>query len=255
MRLLHVSAHYPPNFVSGGTLVPQRLARELRRRGHDVRVYAGYLDEARPSLSTWSDVDETGLPVRWIVTTPWIGWGDTRNFDNPAVAADFAQHLAAVRPEVVHLHALQSLGAGLLEVAAAAGATVVVTMHDFWWCCARQFLVDRAMTPCCLVVDAGCCGCEVDRPWLDRRQDFLRAALAHADLVLAPSRSAADVLVANGLASGRVHVDENGLPEADVAYAAGRRRQPTGVLAAGARAPSSAERSQCDFSTRVVRTR
>ena len=37
MRITLVSAHYPPNFVSGGTLQPQRLAHGLRDRGHDVR--------------------------------------------------------------------------------------------------------------------------------------------------------------------------------------------------------------------------
>ena len=33
MRITFVSAHYPPNFVSGGTLQPQRLARGLPRPG------------------------------------------------------------------------------------------------------------------------------------------------------------------------------------------------------------------------------
>src|SRR3954447_14607568 len=39
MRVVVVSAHCPPNFVSGGTLAPQRLARALRARGHEVSVY------------------------------------------------------------------------------------------------------------------------------------------------------------------------------------------------------------------------
>src|SRR5512135_2685584 len=93
MRILHVSAHFPPNFVSGGTLVPQRLARGLRGRGHEVAVYAGRLDPARRPLDSWTETDETGLPVRWVVSTPWTGWGDRRNFDNPPVAAAFAAFL------------------------------------------------------------------------------------------------------------------------------------------------------------------
>ena len=47
------------------------------------------------------------------------------------------------------------------------GAATVVTMHDFWWVCARQFLVERSHRPCCLVVAAGDCPCEVGRPHLD----------------------------------------------------------------------------------------
>src|SRR4051794_37795478 len=110
MRILVASAHFPPNFVSGGTIVPQRIARGLRARGHDVAVYAGHLDDAREPLETWTDTDETGLSIRWIVTTPWTHWSDPRNFDNRDVTDDFARYLDDFGPDVVHLHSLQSLG-------------------------------------------------------------------------------------------------------------------------------------------------
>ncbi len=131
-----------------------------------------------PPLDEWDEQDETGLPVHWIVSQPWIGWADERNWLNPAVAERFRQHVAALRPDVVHFHSIQSLGADMLPVAKALGARVVVTMHDFWWLCARQFLVDPAYRPCSIVVDAGVCGCEVDPVWRHRRGDVLRALLA-----------------------------------------------------------------------------
>ncbi|HUP71002.1 MAG TPA: glycosyltransferase [Acidimicrobiales bacterium] len=215
MRILVVSAHYPPNFVSGGTLAPQRQAQGLRRRGHDVSVYAGWLGAERPPLSTWTDVDEEGMEVRWMVTTPWTDWSNEANFDNPAVTADFASHLHTVRPDIVHLHSLQSLGAGLVAAAADAGASVVVTMHDFWWLCGRQFLVDTEYRPCCLVVSCGVCSCHVDRPWLDSRTARLARHLERADVILAVSRAEAEVLVANGIDESRLRVDENGVPDAE----------------------------------------
>ncbi len=212
-RILHVSAHYPPNFVSGGTLVPQRLARAQRDRGHDARVYAGFLDEQRPPLQAWDESDETGLPVRWIVTTPWTAWHDRTNYCNPPVEFDFQEYLHGFRPDIVHVHSLQTLGAGLLSTAADSGARVVLTMHDFWWLCARQFLVDRDLVPCCLVVDAGVCQCQVDRAYLAERHEYLSGQLTRADAILAPSASAAAVLAANGIPEARLRVDENGLPE------------------------------------------
>jgi len=226
MRILVVSAHYPPNFVSGGTLVPQRLARGLRARGHDVSVYAGWLGDDRAPLTTWDEADETSLGVRWIATTPWTAWSDRQNFDNPAVAADFAAHVAAVRPDVVHFHALQSLGAGVLEAAARHGAKVVLTMHDFWWVCARQFLVDRQGHPCPLVVETAECPCEIDHEWLKGRNAWLRERLAAVDLVLAPSTTAAAVLVANGVDPACLTVDENGLPGAGPDGTTGPRPAP-----------------------------
>ncbi len=213
MRILTVSAHYPPNFVSGGTLQPQRISRGLAALGHEVSVFAGWLGDREP-LETWTDTDETGLPVTWVVSTPWIGWGDDLNWHNPPVTDLFRAHLDQVQPDIVHIHSLQSLGAGLVAAAAASGARVVVTMHDFWWLCARQFLVDTEMVPCSLVVHAGACACESGIERRDQRLAGLRTLLAPADLVLAPSRSATEVLAANGVAPGRLEVDENGLPGA-----------------------------------------
>jgi len=210
LRLVVVSAHFPPNFISGGTLVPDRQARGLAERGWDVSVYAGHLGDGRPALETCDEV-VAGLPVRWIEVGPFTAWSDVQNFDNPGVSADFEHHLRELRPDVVHLHSLQAVGAGLLSVARRSGARTVVTMHDFWWCCGRQFLVDRAWTPCSLAVEAGVCECEVDAPWRDRRHQHLLSVLDDADLILAPSAIAADVLRANGVPSGRLEVDENGL--------------------------------------------
>lgn len=215
MRVLLVSAHYPPNFVSGGTLQPARLGRGLADEGHEVSVYAGWLDDDEPALATRETVED-GLAVHWIATSHFISWGDDRNWDNPDVTADFARVLRQVDPDVVHVHSLQGLGIGVVREAVTHRARVVVTMHDFWWFCPRTFLVDRALQPCSLVVDCGDCPCELGRGWLDRRTDRLREVLAGVDLVLAPSAVAAEVLAANGVPEDRLSVDENGLADIDL---------------------------------------
>jgi len=214
MRIAVVSAHFPPNFTSGGSLAPQRLARGLRAAGHDVAVYAGHLDRGRAPGEAWNDLDETGLPIRWIEIHPWIGWSDSNNFDNPTVTLDYTSWLHSFAPDIVHVHSCQAIGVGVIEAAAASSIPVVLTMHDFWWCCARQFLVDRSYRPCSLVVDAGTCACEVDHRWLAARNDRLRRALSLVAAVLCPSESAASVMAANGVDPARLRVDENGLPDA-----------------------------------------
>jgi glycosyltransferase involved in cell wall biosynthesis len=211
MRVLVVASHYPPELFTGATLVAQRTARGLRDRGHEVLVYAGSLERDRPPLSVREDADETGLPVRWLAVRPYIGWAKAQNHDHPAVVEDLTRVLGAFRPDIVHVHVPQGFGGGIASAARRAGARVVVTMHDFWWICGRQFLATDELRPCSLVVDAGGCPCAVDHPWLLRRNARLRTALTDAHLVLAPSASAADVLRANGIP--RVDVDENGLPE------------------------------------------
>ena len=211
MRIAVVTAHYPPNFTSGGTLAPQRLARAMAERGHEVFVYAGHLDAARTPGEAWDDPTERNPSVHWIEVHPWTAWSDPTNADNPIVTADYTAWLARVRPDVVHVHSCQVIGVGVVEAAADAGIPVVLTMHDFWWSCARQFLADRTYTPCSLVVDAGVCACEVDHRWLEARNERLRRALARVDMVLCPSASATAVMAANGVDPAKLRVDENGL--------------------------------------------
>ena len=96
MRILTVSAHYPPNFISGGTLQPQRLARALAERGHRRRVYAGWLGD-RPAGQAWDEVDETGLAVRWIASA-LDRVGRRAQLAQPGrVTDDFRAHLARRR--------------------------------------------------------------------------------------------------------------------------------------------------------------
>ena len=214
MRIVQVSAHFPPDFVSGGTLVPHRVARAVAEAGHESHVYAGHLATDNAPLTTWTDTpdDLAGTEVRWVTSYPWTAWDDPRNYDNPDVTADARAYFAELRPDVVHIHSLQTLGVGVLTAAKESGARVVVTMHDWWWVCARQFLADRDLRPCSLVVSCGTCACQVDAGWLRDRTAALLPHLADVDVVVAPSAAAARTYVANGVPAEKVVVGENGLP-------------------------------------------
>ncbi|MDZ7675211.1 MAG: glycosyltransferase [Acidimicrobiales bacterium] len=211
MRVGLVSAHYPPNFVSGGTLVPQRIAHALVDRGHDVAVFAGELDPVGPPLDTRIETDARGVEVSWVNITPFTSWADPANYDNPPVADIFDSWLNRVSPDVVHLHSVQTLGGSLVSVARDHGCRTILTMHDFWWTCARQFLVDTSGQPCSLVVDAGVCGCQSGRAALEARTATLEPHIAAADVVLTPSEITAEVMRANGIPAQRLLVNENGM--------------------------------------------
>ena len=218
MRIAIVSAHYPPNFVSGGTLVPQRIARQLAARGHQVFVFAGEILPGEPDLLTRVDRDQfaadRSIEVTWVSVAGRLKWERRENFDSAAVQGAFLDFLRRVQPDVVHLHTLQGLGGGLVPLAAASGAATVITMHDMWWWCARQFLVQEDLTPCSVVVQAGVCPCSVDNQWLQDRNTELAAHLAAADLVLAPSTPMLRLLAANGVNPAKLVLDENPSPDA-----------------------------------------
>ena len=168
------------------------LPAELRQRRHAAAPATGprpagqgprrgglrRLEGARPATpehlrrtSTRSACPSTGSTSRPSRTGPTPATTPTRPSATPSSASSTAS-----APDVVHFHPLQSFGASLVKAAKDAGAATVVTMHDFWWWCARQFLVDRSFRPCNLVVEAGACACEVDRPFLEHRNERARRA-------------------------------------------------------------------------------
>ena len=212
MIVLIASAHYPPNFVSGGALVPQQLAGKLRGLGHDVHVFAGWRGEGREPLEEWDEVGEEGVHIHWVNSTPWLTDLDDRQFDNPQVADAFVAHMERVRPSLVNFHSIQGLGAGIVDAATARGLPTVLVMHDFWWWCGRMFMSDRNDRPCSPVVDCGVCECSISAEWLASRNKRLRASLDKVDRIVCVSHSLAKVARANGVDENLLQVIENGVP-------------------------------------------
>ena len=210
MRLAYVTAHYPPDFTSGATLQVERLARRAVELGHEVQVFSGAI---RQGLADGELRTETvdGAGVHWIGTSGRVEQGDDGNWDNPLAATAVADWLQEFGPDVIHMHTLQTLGVGVVEAAANSGSRTVVTMHDLWWWCSRLFLVDVDLEPCPLVTDVGTCACARTAAWRAERAARLTQVLGRVDLILVPSSTLRDVVIANGVPPERVEVDENDL--------------------------------------------
>ncbi|MFV0306518.1 MAG: glycosyltransferase [Desertimonas sp.] len=218
MRVLLVTSHYPPDLVSGATLLVERLATGLDHAGHDVAVVSGAIGRGLADGETEIE-KRAGVAVHWIGTAERVHQDDDRNWRNDAARTLVADLVDTWRPDVVHAHTLQTLGATLLEPALAADRPVVVTMHDYWWWCARLFLVDTELRSCPLADGADRCPCARDAAWRARRAEQLAAVLTRADQVLVPSASMARTVAMLG---GTAEVDENGIATRDL------DRAPTG---------------------------
>ncbi|MCB9914255.1 MAG: glycosyltransferase [Planctomycetes bacterium] len=135
MRVLLVSHNYPPAHTAGTEVYTANLARGLRARGHEVVVFCAEKDVARPHLSLHVREHEGVRVLELVNNLHYASFAET--WDLPAVDEVFARVLDEVRPDVVHLQHLLYLSVGVAERARAAGATVVMTLHDFWLQCAR----------------------------------------------------------------------------------------------------------------------
>ena len=172
---------------------------------------------------------QDGFPVTRIVTTDAFPDEEERNWRHPAVEPAFQAFLAEQRPQVVHFHSIQSLGGSVVGVAKRAGARVVVTMHDLWWVCQRQFCIDLTYQPCIPMVTPGSCACLLGSGPLFERRSYLDRTLEEADLVVAPSRSLVERLRMTGVRN-RVEVDANAVAVAPSVRPQGPSRLGDGPL-------------------------
>ncbi len=135
MKVLLVSHRYPPTHLAGTELYTAGLAAELLAAGHEVLVFTTEKDIARPHLSV-SEREHQGVRVVELVNNLHYS-GLRETWDLAAVDEAFERALRAFAPDVVHLHHLLYLSVGVAERAAAFGAPVVFTLHDYWLACAR----------------------------------------------------------------------------------------------------------------------
>ena len=217
MRIALVNALSYPGFVSGATLQVHRVAIALKRRGHEVAVFSGARRPGERSFSLERSATDA-IPVTTINTEDFLGFGDRRNFDNPGAVAPLRSWISELSPDVVHAHSLQGLGAGWID-ATAQSRPVLVTMHDWWWICARQFLVTEALSIDAPLVDVDACPCTGGVAFSRERRAWLADRLRHVQRILAPSDFLRDSLAINGLDPARVKVDANGVdPPAERAH-------------------------------------
>jgi glycosyltransferase involved in cell wall biosynthesis len=209
VNVVQVITLFLPDFVGGATLACAAVAKGLQARGHRVEVFCGrpHGDAPPYAESSW-EVD--GIPVTGVYAAAGYDALATRSYQHPEVVPVFARFLERARPDVVHFHSIQALGADLLAVAAERRIPVVVTMHDWWWWCARLFLVDQHDFVCPQRVASERCHCAPGFDLVARRR-HVTAMLAHADRVLTPSRFLADAAIANGVPAARVTVAANGI--------------------------------------------
>ena len=133
MRVLLATHLYPPVHNAGVEVFASVTASHVAGAGHEVVVVTTEKDIARPDLSTRER--EHGLRVVEIINNLFA-----RSFEETwrrsAIDRVLAGVLDDVRPDLVHVHHLLYLSAGLLDLCEARGIPVVMTIHD-WLGCAR----------------------------------------------------------------------------------------------------------------------
>jgi len=229
IKLLVVNVYFAPRSFGGATIVAEEVCLELARKGYLPLVVTSISDATLPEYhliryrSKGLDIVAVNLPQK-------LTYEDV--YSNPRFADAFREITAAFQPDIIHMHSVQLLGAGIAQCAIDNNLPYCITMHDCWWICERQFMVNREGNYCFQkhIDHAVCAYCVDESDKAVIRRQFLRRVVGHAALTLYPSHFHCELYLANGAAGDTARVNRNGVRMPNMSY---RRRQSRGDVVFG----------------------
>ena len=177
-KVLSFNVFYHPQSFGGATIVAEQLNKLLA----DEEAYEIYAVTTLPMkswLPSYSVIRyEYGKVTVFGVAVPSE---DAAAHENPRFDEAVKDIIKLVQPDIAHIHCIQSMGVGMVDICRKAGVKTLVTLHDAWWICPNQFMLDEN---------------EVFREqWNteDERSKTIARALSKIDMLLAPSKYFAEL--------------------------------------------------------------
>ena len=169
--------------MGGAALIVMETALELQQRGFEIWVFSTeYANDAPHGALVRRDW--RGIKVFSVNFMPGEIGQETRS------GTLFRAVLRTAQPGLVHFHCIEGLGTGLPQECIRQSIPYAITMHDAWWVCPRQFMLDPAGDYCGQsAVDPQICHirCGLEQEELWRRAVHMREAVAGAQTVFTPS--------------------------------------------------------------------
>lgn len=236
MKIQFLVHQFYPTSQYGAETYAYHLGLGLQTQGHQVSVF--YRENHLPrqfgprQRLLEEDLEVDGLPVHRLFLNPRYGVGRgaffhfLTTFYNPAIEEAFARHLDRFRPDVIHIHHLLYLSAGLVDAAEKRGIPIVATLHDFWYFCPNAQLLRPGGEICGQNPTLHCGACmkalyggriprtvlPLGAPFFAWTRRHLRRALSQAQAIICPSQFLLDTYVREGYPADRMILMEYGLP-------------------------------------------
>lgn len=211
IRLLVLNVYYAPFSFGGATIVAEGVIERLQQDfGCQVLVVTTIRDESILPYAIRryraKNVDVIGINLTRCCA-------DFEDYDNRQVTDIVTQIVDHYQPHLVHVHSVQSMGCGYFDHILGNGVPIVVTVHDCWWICYRQFMIASDDRYCFQKrIDLRRCGyCVFEHERLISRDKYLREQLNKADLLLFPSEFHRELHIANGFDIEKCVVNKNGV--------------------------------------------
>ncbi len=220
MRLLSVNIYFDPDSFGGATIIAEHMAQELDAKpGFDMTAVSARFAHV-PAASVVRYRTKHGFDGYSIGLPFAVRDHDTKRYANPMFDHALRSILETLKPDAVHVHCVQEIGASFFDVLCEMHIPFAVTVHDFWWLCARQFMIDSKGHYCnqTRINYARCAETCGELGFISQRGEYLARQLNKADLILTPSGFAREMLTANGINAEKIVVNGNGITMPGPAY-------------------------------------
>jgi glycosyltransferase involved in cell wall biosynthesis len=148
VRILHVGWGFSPWRPGGLILYAEDLMAAQAARGHEVTYLMSgrhYPRVRGPRVRRWT---RDGVAIAEVVNPPIVVGlergtrAPERDLEEPRMERIFARLLEETRPDVVHVQELLGHPSSILDAAAGAGVSTVMTLQDYFPLCATLRLFD-----------------------------------------------------------------------------------------------------------------
>lgn len=210
-KLIIFNVYFTPNSFGGATIVAENMAQLLQRdHGWDVVVVTTIKD---PKIVPYSVIryESKGISIIAINVPNTLSYEEF--YKNEKITTIVGDVVAQVKPDMAHIHSVQTMGADMITELKKANVPVAVTVHDCWWICERQFMINNHGQYCFQKkIDSNICShCVDDISRSNQRVEYLRSELEKSDLILFPSEFHKDLFVENGFSVEKCVVNKNGV--------------------------------------------
>ena len=215
-KVLMANVLFHPTSFGGATIVVEELAKRINaEKNFDVTIVTAFFDVNNHLYEDYDIVryEAHGLPVILIrLPEPMLS---TLEYHNPKMESVFVDILEAIQPDIVHLHAIQQLSASLANACKTQHIPHIITLHDMWWVCEKQFMIMPNGKYCHQTkIDTSFCQVHCnykDDSFTIERTQYLKGILENADMLLTPSSFQKEMYAYNIQNKEKLHVNKNGI--------------------------------------------
>ncbi|HMN30949.1 MAG TPA: glycosyltransferase, partial [Caldilineaceae bacterium] len=211
MRVLFINNWFLPDLAGGAEVSLYHTCRGIQRAGVDCTLLSVITRGAEP-VNEWYHLDHIPVHrVRYFTKPPLNQLMDLRVYRN------VADELAAVKPDLVHIHNVSGASLAPFLACRHAGVPVVNTLHDLWLICPNNMRYQEDGSYCDprrFPNGCGRCFRKYDY-WaaVPQRRRIFQALTSHVRTFIAPSQALIDRHVEAGYPPERFRLAPYGLEE------------------------------------------